>query len=72
MSPSRVVGLGGVLVVCVGIAILLWFYRPSIAVAYVDILDPRSGRSSWTWPVGLGITLLVVAAALWWRRRRHV
>ena len=52
------VGLGAVLAVGVSLAILFWYYRPSIEYAYVDILDlgpghnplfGRSGLASCSW-----------------------
>jgi hypothetical protein len=75
MNVRRVfgfVGVGVVLAVSLSIAIFLWYYRPTIEYAYVDILDLRDGRTSLGWLIGVGLAVLVVAAAIWWRKRPHV
>jgi hypothetical protein len=74
MTSRRVLGffgLGAVVAVGVSLAILFWYYRPSIEYAYVDVLDSGPGYSPMVRPISIGVLLIAIAAAIWWWRHRR-
>jgi hypothetical protein len=63
--------LGLALAAAAGIGMLLWYYRPTVEYAYVDILDPRKDRDASSLLVGVVTVLALSGVALWlWSRRR--
>jgi hypothetical protein len=68
---SRLGAALGALVVLAGIAVLLYYYRPSIEYAYVDIIEKREHPVAGTWLIGGCLAVVVVVGGLlvWLGRR---
>ena len=63
---------GLVFTVGVTIAILLWYYRPTVEYAYVDIVDLRKDPSAFFPFVAVAAALALVGLGfgVWLKRRR--
>jgi hypothetical protein len=62
----------GLFLLTVAVAAFLWYYRPTVEYAYVDVMDLRGStpRARYLGTI-VSVALLVASASVWWFLRRR-
>jgi hypothetical protein len=63
--------VGFLLAAALSVVVLLWYYRPTVEYAYVDILELRKDSGASSLLVGVAAVLTLGGLAIWWWLRRR-